>query len=655
MGLMLHEGGPIESLAIAGDALIVEASGVGRRRVRSYDLATGTLRRELLTADTMGYFGHTVVPHPDGRTLFTTYRKGFVDELDLATGERLRSIELPPLVGNGQSWPGDGGPLYVTRDAATVYVMVRGDVHAWDRATDTLHPLGGYPFASTASRLVATHDETVVWAAYHSLVRLHRESGAELRLAEPFASDIAYLAALDRLAVVHCDGTLELFTTDAPPTRTGVVPVGFDTFHDGRLVPLRGGSLVAASAADQHIAIVAPGDVAPRARLAGPWGDIQALAVEGDTLWIGDDDGRVWSEDLSGHAFATPAKKKQKLAMTVHSFASDMAGVATDAGMVSIGGVKISPPLTRDLCTWRRGERDAVAYRPFKKKLGYEWMVSLGAHVVLDDGASTFVVIDAETLKTVATLEHKKAEGLAVSPDRTRLVTTSATEMKLWSTETWKPVGGRTGEVPRKAVTWLEHEGLVVYLGPNGSFGTFSSVDLKRLKTRGFGPLESFATDARIPVVACVADGGKPGKPELALRLWNIVTDAVIELPPLRQPAFAAGGVVAIEPAGAYLAVFELDGRERKRIDLAPYVLAGSTVRLVAGGNVAAVRYEVRASREQPWSPAMREMIVDLDAGTVTPLARPSAGDVRDLVRVDGDAIVVATTAGRIEWLTSRS
>ncbi|HEY4244440.1 MAG TPA: hypothetical protein VGM88_31720 [Kofleriaceae bacterium] len=302
---MLQAGGSIRSLAIAGDALVVEVTGVDRYAVRVYDLATGALRRELLEAESLGYFGHGIALR--GQTLVTTYRKGFLDELDLATGERLRSIELP----------GDGGALYAARDA--VYVMIEGGVFAW---TDGLVKLAGNAFASSPERLVASHDETVVWSAFHGLTRFHRASGVEVPFEEPGATDLASLAAIDRIATIHWDGRLELWTTDHPPVRVEVVQAGFDALHAGRVVPVRG-SLVAASTADHRIAIVGPGDVAPRARLAGAWGPITALAVHDDALWIGDSDGRVWREALGD--FATPAKKKQKLAMTLAAVRSSVA------------------------------------------------------------------------------------------------------------------------------------------------------------------------------------------------------------------------------------------------------------------------------------------------------------------------------------------
>jgi len=92
--------------------------------------------------------------------------------------------------------------------------------------------------------------------------------------------------------------------------------------------------------------------------------------------------------------------------------------------------------------------------------------------------------------------------------------------------------------------------------------------------------------------------------------------------------------IAALEESSGTIARFDFEGKPQRQFEL-----GRPATRLVVGERHAAVL-----------APAVTA--IDLTTGALTEL-HPRAGNVQQLVAIDGDAIVVLTTAGRLEWLTA--
>lgn len=650
--------GRVEAILPADQWLIVHtAAGGQKQRASVYEAESGRFVRELAAADSIGYFSGRLALAPDKRTLFSTFEEGAISQIDIEAGTVVRSKAIP-LYENVKR---DGGPIVVSPDGRFVRFLVWGDLFAWDLDTDELTELPFKTIVNNDTGMVASPQGDVIWVNGRRLYRFELASGASFKTDHPddrsLTADILCLAG-DRLAIGWSDGHVDLRRAAPDAELEDTVRVGPKALHDVRLAALRGGAIIAASAADQRVSLLAPGDKGPRSRIEGLPSEVQSLASDGrDRLWVGDVDGGIFRFDITDAQINQAPRKPAKLPMTHHiryvaTFETPI--VKTSAGKaVSVGGNRMMASTPRDLCAWERGAKDASRHRSFARgNVGLKVAISVGDRVVLDENGG-FVVVDAETLATITSLEHKRSEGAALSPAGDRLVTTGGAEIKIWSTETWSVIASRQGpDVPLRAVQWCDADDSVLYADKNDSFGFFSAADLKRRAMRKLPGRTALVANRTGTRVACEATGA-PGA--MQVHLWDVASDSIVKLPPgTRGPAFLGEDRVAVvEKNGRYVASIFKDGTEARRVDLgAAMALAGQAstrARFALDGERAAVVCETTLYRESPFLTPPELAIIDLARGEIlfTHTFEREIGSVR----FDGDALVYATSSGRVEWL----
>jgi len=196
---------------------------------------------------------------------------------------------------------------------------------------------------------------------------------------------------------------------------------------------LRGGALVAATAADQRISIVAPGDAQPRVRLEGPRAHLDVLVSDGARrLWAAVSDGSVWHFDVSRMEI-DPAPKQSRKGKPTFRLTNHPTPHVLELEVVAPGRA-VSADLDGGLCSWVRGQDDARAYRRPKSdptgssKYAISHIAVAGKCIVDREGATGFLVLDAASLELVAKLPHKAANGALTAG--TTLVSTGGEEAR---------------------------------------------------------------------------------------------------------------------------------------------------------------------------------------------------------------------------------
>jgi hypothetical protein len=649
--------GCVEAILPADQWLIIHSSANKKQRASVYDSESGRFVRELVAADYIGHFSGRLALSPDRRTLFSTFEAGIISQIDIETGRVLRS-KATPLHENIKR---DGGPIVASPDGRIVWFLVWGSVFAWNLETDELTELPFKTFANNDTGMVASPRGDVLWADGRRLYRFELATGASFELDHnndrELTTDIVYLAG-DRLAIGWSDGQVEIRRAAPDAKLEDTVRIGPKAFHKVRLASLRGGSILAASAADQRVSLLARGDKTARFRIDDLPSEILSLASDGrDRLWVGDYDGGVFCFEISDDQIKQAPQKPARLPMTHHiTYVADHETpiVKTGAGKaVSVGGNRMMAGAPRDLCAWERGAKDAVRYRliPYGNA-GLKVAISARDFVVFDE-KSGFLVVDARTLAKVTSLAHKGSEGAALSPAGDRLVTTGGTEIKVWSTEAWSVIASRQGpDVPLKAIQWCDADDRVLYADKNGSFGLFSAAFLKRRAMRRLPSSSALSANRAGTLVACEAAESPDTR---AAYLWDVASDSVLKLASdTRSPAFIDEDHVAVvERRGRYVASISKDGAEARRIELgAAMTLSGkeaTTARLAVDGERAAVICETTAYRESPFQTPPELAVVDLASGAIL-LTHTFERDIGS-VKFDGDALVYATSGGRVAWL----
>ncbi|MDI1484538.1 WD40 repeat domain-containing protein [Polyangium sp. y55x31] len=645
--------GQIEHILPCGDVVLVHTNG-RRHSVTVHERKSGRLLRELVSVSPIGPFDRQIALAPDGRSVFCTFFDDRIVQIDIESGETLRSAPFPTdgaLVRSGD-W------LAVSPRGDVVYVAVWGDIFTWDLGTNEL---GQTPFRALlgTNGMACAPDGGTVWVNSNELNRfeLGTAAGTDIRHDREGAQGLVLLAAADCVAVGSFDGIVEFWSTSAPPRRTATTRIGPEPHHRVCMTSLRGGTLLAASSVDQRVNILAPSDPHPRKRLGGIFSEIECLGSDdADSLWVGDTHGGLWRYDLAEEPLGAPPPspkgktKAPKFPMTNHFWPgpAETSMVRTAPGRTfSVGGFRGSPPLDRDLCAWEREREDATAHRWFaRRKIGYELAVVAGRFVVLDDGGSNLLAVDGATLATVAKLHHKGVQGTAANRAGDRLITTGGTEIKVWSTETWEVVASRQNpEVPQRALQWLD-DGRVLFLDKNDAFGFLSADDLKRQATRKLAHVQSVVSDPAGAFVAC-ATGTQ-------VHVWNVASGEIVALPAgTSSPVFLDGGLLGVvERHGAWVASFRMDGTLVRRVELGPTALRGqrsTEARMWGQGSRVAV-----VCQDVVFIASARAELDVLDMRTgETVASRIVVQGIGSLV-FDGADIAYLTGGGRAEWLASR-
>ncbi|MDC3959880.1 hypothetical protein [Polyangium jinanense] len=641
--------GRIEHILPCGDVVLLHTNG-RRHSVTVHDRKSGRLLRELVSVNPIGPFDRHIALATDQRSVFCTFFDDRIVQIDIESGETLRSAPFP----TDSALVRSGDLLVVSPRGDVVHVVVWGDVFTWDLGSNELGQTPFRAFLGT-NGMACSPDGGTLWVNSHELNRfeLGTGTGTNTRHDREGVQGLVHLAASDCLAVGSFDGIVEFWSTHAPPTRIATTRIGPEPHHRVAMTSLRRGTLLAASSVDQRVNLLAPSDPSPRKRLGGIFCEIWCLGSDdADALWVGDMHGGLWHHDLAGEPLDAPPPPKgktkaPKFPMTNHFWPEpgETPMVRTAPGRAfSVGGFRGSPPLDRDLCAWERGREDATAHRWFaRRKIGYELAVVAGRFVVLDDGGSNLLAVDGATLATAAKLPHKGVQGAAANRAGDRLLTTGGTEIKVWSTETWEVVASRQNpEVPQRAVQWLD-DGRVLFLDKNDAFGFFSADDLKRRATRKLTHVQSVVSDPEGAFVACAAGG--------QVHVWNVVSGEIIALPAgTSSPVFLGGGLLGVvERHGAWVASFRTDGTLVRRVELAPTALRGqrsTEARMWGHGTRVAV---VCQDALTPWSTRAELDVLDMRTGE-TVASHVVMQGLGSLV-FDGADIAYVTGGGRAEWL----
>jgi hypothetical protein len=611
--------------------------------------------RELAT-DPLGYGSHGLALHPDGTSVVVT-TPAHVSVLDLANGHRRDRIAVTSATGAVVTR--SGRILFLSRLEGSAEVALSSWVVGQDPVV--VARLG---YSHHCVGLALGPGDTHAWLSLStSLARVDLADGAvwssprEERCFDMLSS----LASSGCVAAGTLNGVVQFWRDDAGPALQGEVRAGPDTLHGVRVASLRQGAFVAATTANQQIAILAAGDVEPRAYLDGARAHLEALVSDGEAqLWVSASDGTLWHADVSGLELPPPAepvrKGRPKLLLTNHP------ACQVSALRVVAPGRAVSADVNGGLCVWERGFDGARAYRRPKadrsltgKNAIYDIAVA-GSHIVVREGAAGFVVLDAATLDLVTKLAHKGA-GTARS-DGATLVTTGGTLIQSFRVGTWEKLAARDGLGPGTcAQEWVAGLGAISFRDERGVIGLLGVDDLKPRSSRSFADARkpgSVAVDRAGTCLAFDADDGG-GTFRRRVRLWELATGKLTLLAPDAPaggsdsaPRFVGEELLVMSHASGADGVasrinwFGLEGMPRRHLDL------GVTP-------VSSAPAVCEAAREDVLVISVPGGLEVIDATTGALRARHKIDARVAEVALDGEFVVILTNGGRVHWLDARA
>ncbi len=464
---------------------------------RLYDVASGGVVRELATGPP-GHFERSLAPHSDGTSVVVTTSTQ-VACFDLSTGERMACVDVA--VGTGAVVTATGKVLFIGRLEGAVVALFE-----WVVAQDptVIAQLG--PYHNAVGLTVSPTDEHV-WLSLSTFVarvelanRVVWSSPREERcLDQPVV-----LASSCCVAIGSLDGRVQFWRHDEP-SFLEEVRVGPDALHRSRVAALRGGALVAATAADQRISIVAPGDAQPRVRLEGPRAHLDVLVSDGARrLWAAVSDGSVWHFDVSRMEI-DPAPKQSRKGKPTFRLTNHPTPHVLGLEVVAPGRA-VSADLDGGLCSWVRGQDDARAYRRPKSdptgssKYAISHIAVAGKCIVVREGATGFLVLDAASLELVAKLPHKAANGALTAG--TTLVSTGGRKLvQSFRIGTWEKTAARDGlGAGTSGDEWVDAIRAFSFRDERGVVGVVGIMgvdDLKTRMSRSFAPTSSHDATSR--------------------------------------------------------------------------------------------------------------------------------------------------------------
>ncbi len=603
---------------------------------RLYEARTGRLIRQL-DSGPLGHRRRSLALLPDEKSVVVVSSTR-IARFDLQSGEELASAPLE--TGRGVAVSPDGKLAFTTarRDDAP-------RLFSWSLDGGELTEIAELGKRREVIGLAAEPDGRHLWISLSTelcrvdlrtkdLWRSKRDRDA--RFGQPVALATAAMVALGTQT-----DSVQLWNTRQPEL-IEEVKVGAAVPYSVPVASLRQGRYYAAGEVGQRVSILAPGEQAPRATITGPRSAITALASDAeDSLWIGADDGTIWTvavEDaLLVLSQAAPAKGATKaVALPVHPTSHLTAIAPVDAERA------VSADQDGAVLSWRRGAQLAVAAKKGRasKSGGSTYAIPsvgvAGNHVVVRDGSAAFAVLDVDTLGRKAKLPHKGAL-LAVGVDAGRgVVTAGGKTLKRWSAETWEQTAEIVGPGANiEALQYLPARE-AVFTRDELSVGLFEAASLRPITRRSFAGIERLTASAVDATGQHVALGFEDKAKKPRVRLWPVGALDLVSLDAeASNPVFAAGGLLVT--VGESLALYGLDAAlrwstpARELLEAQAAVIAatdGERVALVSGG----------------WL-----IVIEGASGKV--VQRHVIDQQFLQVQFAGEELVCTTSGGRVLWL----
>lgn len=605
-----------------------------------FEATTGRLLRRLETGP-LGHGRRSLALHPDRKSavVVTSDR---IARFDLETGELLASEALEG--GRGVAVSPDGKLAFATARRGEVTLLL-----SWDLGRGDLREVARLGPDRDAVGLAAEPDGRHLWVALstelHRLDLRTKDSWQSLRDRDGRLGQPVVLAAAATLAVGTKSASVQLWSL-RKPGEVKEVKVGATVAHPVLVAPLRGGRYFAASEMGQRVLVLAPGDEAPRAQLSGPHSAVTALAADAEeTLWIGAEDGTVWTLRVEDELLSLGAPKKasakapKPVALPLHPTPHVTAVAVVDSQRA------VSADLDGAVLSWRRGSDVAVAARkgragkPGASPNAIHLIGVAGEHLVVRDGGAAFAVFEVDTLQRKGKLSHRGALLAVGVGGGHGVVTAGGKTLKSWSTESWEQTGEIVGPGSTIEALELAAGGEAIFARDNRGVGFFHAADLRPITRRSFADIEVITASAADPtrLRAALAFVDRKGKPRV--RIWDVEALEALTLDVVaRAPSFVAAGLIV--QSGDALALYGTDGARRWSVALrelldAPEVHLAAVdpnyVALVAGGRLSVVAAATGA--------VVQRHVIDQQFLQVA---------------FAGGELVCTTTGGRVLWLKAQ-
>jgi len=598
---------------------------------RLYARTSGALVRELHTGP-LGHFAKSLARHPDGQHVAVTTQER-VAFFSLASGELRAHLEVSSAVGAVVT--PDGDVLFTARRGSADVVLFR-----WSPGASTPTAVAELGKHHNVMGMVLSPDARSVWISLSTFlcrVELGDASTTASPRDERCLGAPVLLPDSGKVAVGTLDGRVQVWRQPEPSEESEAV-AGPSALHEVHLAVLQGGALIAASAADQRVSLLVPGERTPRARLEGPRSHLSALVADGPSaLWVGAEDGTLWH--LPVGALPEPSKKRGtvRFELTVHPTPH------VTALAVVAPGRAVSADMQGAVGAWERGQEDARAFRagPKDDSGGSRFSIAsicvTGGAVVVRQGAAGFQVLDAAQLSVAAKLPHKGASTAVTCGDV--VLTTGGKLLQSWRSGSWERLRERdslgAATVGRQ---WVEPLRALLCLDERNTLSLVSVEDLKTRASRGFADVTSVVDVRADPSGVRVAIAYGDSQRQARVRLWEPASGKVVTLAELaRAPWFVGEELVVVTPGGE-LRWYAPDGTPLRQLDLTPLVGSSWATLVAAREDALLVLSERRLAVLEPRSGTPRVTHV-LDQGILH-------------AAFDGDTVAYTTDGGRVSWLS---